>query len=67
MQSGGGLGCGYTFLEKSTGISTFVSLKKPFTPGNSAKLCDTPWKVQGQKPKLMGIPHGQPWKFHVVF
>ena len=29
--------------------------KQAFTPRNSAKLCDTPWKFQGQKPRPMGI------------
>ena len=28
--------------------------KQVFTLGNSAKLCDTPWKFQSQKPR----PHG---------
>ena len=29
--------------------------KQAFTPGNSAKLCDTLWKFQDQKPKPMEI------------
>ena len=29
--------------------------KQAFIPGNSAKLCDTPWKFQGQKPRPMEI------------
>ena len=29
--------------------------KQAFTPGNSAKLCHTPWKFHGQKPRLMEI------------
>ena len=28
-----------------------VQRKQAFTPGNSAKLCDTPWKFQGPKPR----------------
>ena len=31
--------------------------KKVFTPGNSANLCDTPWRFQSQKPRPMEIPH----------
>ena len=50
--------------------------KKAFTPWNSAKLCDTPWKFQSQKPRPTEIPHSpgistsfhfliDPWNFHV--
>ena len=49
-------------------------------PWNSAKLCDTPWKFQSQKPRPMEIPHEffldtpgnstslliEPWNFHVL-
>ena len=28
-----------------------------FTHGNSVKLCYTPWKFQGQKPRLMKMQH----------
>ena len=31
--------------------------KQTFTPRSSAKLRDTPWKFQGQKPKSMEFPH----------
>lgn len=31
--------------------------KQSFTPGNSAKLCCTHWKFQGQNARPMGIPH----------
>ena len=31
--------------------------KKTFTPGNSANLCDIPWKFQSQKPRPMEILH----------
>ena len=31
--------------------------KQAFTSGNSAKLSDTPWKFQGQKPIPMKFPH----------
>ena len=36
-----------------------ISEKTSFTPtpGNSAKLFDTTWKLQGQKPRPMEIPH----------
>ena len=37
-----------------------VQRKQAFTPGNSAKLCDTPWKFQGPKP---GPGHGN----HTIF
>ena len=37
-----------------------VQRKQTFTPGNSAKLCDTPWKFQGPKP---GPGHGN----HTIF
>ena len=35
-------------LRNSSGIKS--------TPGNYTNLCDTPWKFQGQKPRLMEIP-----------
>ena len=55
--------------------------KKAFAPGNSANLCNTPWKFQSQKPRLMEIPHYfflntpgistsflvDPWNFHMLF
>ena len=34
-----------------------ISEKKAFTPENSAKFCDTPWKFKGQKPRAMEISH----------
>ena len=37
-----------------------VQRKQAFTPGNSTKLCDTPWKFQGPKP---GPGHGN----HTIF
>ena len=40
--------------------SNKVQRKQAFTPGNSAKLCDTPWKFQGPKP---GPGHGN----HTIF
>ena len=51
----------------SNGNSRFVTLpleipeEKAFTPGNSAKFCDTPWKFHGQKPRPMEIPQVLPW------
>ena len=50
-------------------------------PWKSAKLCDTPWKFQGQNPRPMEIPHQfflstpgnstsfliDPWNFHILF
>ena len=31
--------------------------KQSFTPGNSAKLCYTPWRFQCQKPRPVEVPH----------
>ena len=31
--------------------------KKTFAPGNSANLCDNPWKFQSKKMRPMEIPH----------
>ena len=31
--------------------------KQAFTPVNYPKVCDTPWKLQDQKSRPMGIPH----------
>ena len=51
------------FSKKKSGCFGFVIFpwkfqrKGSFTRGNSAKLCDTPWKFQGQKPRPMKIPH----------
>ena len=51
------------FSKKNSGCFGFVIFpwkfqrKGSFTRGNSAKLCDTPWKFQGQKPRPMKIPH----------
>ena len=36
---------------------TKIRRKKALNPGNSANLCDTPWKFQSQKPRAMEIPH----------
>ena len=53
----------YTFLKKPL---EFLDLslypwkfqrKQAFTPRNSAKLYDIPWKIQGQKSRPMEIPH----------
>ena len=55
--------------------------KQACTTGNSAKLCDTPLKFQGQKLRPMEIPHDfflnypgnstsfliDPWNFHMFF
>ena len=52
------------FSENPPGIFRFVTLylkkvsrKQAFTPRNSAKLCDTTKKFQGQKPGPMEISH----------
>ena len=45
--------------------------KQAFTPGNSPKFCNTPWKFQSQKPRPMEIPLEffleHPWKFCYFF
>lgn len=50
------------FSEKNPGIFRFVTLplkihksKEAFISGNSAKFCDIPRKIQGQKPRIMEI------------
>ena len=43
--------------NKQYGIGDILFLTQAFTPGNSAKLCDTLWKFQFQKPRPMEIPH----------
>ena len=49
------------FSENPPGIFRFVTTKfwRKFSPlaGNSAKLCDTPWIFQHQKPRPIKIPH----------
>ena len=52
------------FPEKSSGIFGFVTLpleitkkKQACTPGNSAKLNDTPWKFKIEKSRHIEIPH----------
>ena len=75
------------FSEKPPGNFRFVTLpkkipqKKSFYSGNSRNMCDTPWKLQSQKPRRMEIPHyfflNTPgistffliefWNFHMIF
>ena len=38
-------------------LGNYGQNKAFFTLGNSVKLCYTPWKVQGQKPRLMKMQH----------
>ena len=51
------------FLKKPLeflGLSLYTwgfHTKQGFTPGNSTKLCYTPWNFQGQKPRLMEISY----------
>ena len=77
----------YSF-EKPPRIFRFVAFltmeireKQIFTPGNSAKLCYTPWTFQGHKPRPMEILHNfflitpenstsfsiNPRNFHMLF
>ena len=83
---GGGWGWGHTFLKNAPIILDLSGRpykfwrKQAFIPGNSAKLFDTPWKFQHQKPTPMEIPHIffntlgistyfliDPWNFHMLF
>ena len=85
-RGGEGGGWGHTFLKNAPRILDLSGgpykfwRKQAFVPGNSAKLFDTPWKFQGQKPRPMGIPHIflntpgistyfliDPWNFHMLF
>ena len=58
-----GWGWGYNFRKSPLEILDLSHYpkkfrrKKAFNPGNSANLCDTLWKFQGQKPRPMKIPH----------
>ena len=50
------------FFEKTPGISRLFypwkfQTKQSSIPGNSAKLCYTHWKIQGQNRRRLGIPH----------
>ena len=65
----------YTFLEKTLEFLDLLPCpwkflrKKTFTPGTSAKLCDTPWKLQVRKPRpMIGNSKGffllHHWKLH---
>ena len=51
----------YTLLKKPTGIFRFVTLpiENKLSPLRILQNCVTPfwWKIQGQKPKRMEIPH----------
>ena len=69
-------GWGYTFLKtplECLDLSFYpkkFQRKQAFTPGNSAKLYDTPWKCQGQKPRAMEITRSfpaHPLKCHFFF
>ena len=43
---------GYTFFKNNMNLDLLDSGQKAFfTLGNSVKLCYTPWKCQGQKPR----------------
>ena len=66
----------YTFPKSPPVIFRFVTLpqklqrKQAFILRNSAKLCDTTWKFQVQKPSPMEIPPcfiKYPWKFYFFF
>ena len=51
------------FSEMPPGNFKFVTLpqeileKKALTPGNSANLCDTPWKFRSQQPRPLEVLH----------
>ena len=48
----------YFFLRKTLEFVTLPSeIPEKISSGNSEKLCDTPWKFQGQKLRPMEIPH----------
>ena len=66
----------YTFLKKTLEFLDLLPCpwkflrKETFTPGTSAKLCDTPWKFQVRKPRpMIGNSKGffllHHWKFHL--
>ena len=43
-------------VQRESSVQKFQR-KKLCTPGNSADLCDAPWKYEGQKPRSMEILH----------
>ena len=73
---GGGVGRSWDILfwKKQLESLDFSLLKKAFAPGNSAKLCDTPWKFQVRNQNwwkfYMNNPGNsssfliKPWNFH---
>ena len=78
---------GYNFLKKPLEFFIFLlypwkfQTKQSSAHGYSTKLCQIPWKFQGQKQKPLEIPHYfflvtlgnstlfliNPWKFHMLF
>ena len=71
-----GAGLRIYFSENPPGNFRFLTLpleipEQAFTPRNSTKLCDTPWKLQGQKARFTEIPHEffleYLWKFRFSF
>ena len=80
-------GWGQTFLETPWNFLGFLlypwkyQTKQSFTPRNSTKLCYTPQKLYGLKPRPLEIPYEfflippgnstlfliSPWKFYLLF
>ena len=69
-------GWGDTFLKPQLEFLNLSLYPKKFqkkqagTPGNIAKLCESPWIFHGEKPRPVEITPFflvHPWKFHFVF